>query len=699
MSGRLARRAVPVTLVALILMYSVWFTFLSFRRYEALDTGGLDLGNMDQATWNTLHGCFLCETNIEGVDNRLAHHVEPIFLLIAPLYLIHSGPRTLLLLQAVVVALGALPVYWIARDRLKNRWGALAFAAAYLLFPALQAATLDEFHPVTLAPTLLLFAFYFLGHDKPIGYFAFLVLALGCKEEISLMVALLGLYILFVRRDWKLGLATALLGLCWFLVAVYVVIPRFNPEGSSPFLAYYEQLGENPLEMAWTLITQPRLALALVVTRQNLQFLWGMLAPVGLSPLWPLVVGLALLLIGRRSSLAPWQSLRVVVEPLLLMLVALPSVSINLLSSNEWMHQVNVSHHSVPGVPFFVLAGILGAAGARSQLRTLNRPGPARVAGFVRGSLLLVGMAMALLYHRQQGFTPLAAGFRPVPLTDHHRRVTEIVPLIPPKASVTTSYQVNSQVSHRRWLHLWPNLHDADYVFLDVVPSVIPLIANDVYQGVQELLQSGEYGVRVSWDGFLLLEGGLDSPAISDDFYSFARAGTPAIQYPMRVRYGESLELLGFDADSDRTASISLTLYFRVQASTRDDYRFFVFFTDAAGNTAAEQPPLTAPIQYPLSQELVVTRWYPPSQWQTGEIVQAETWLWTLAKPTEVGIALGVVDGPGQWELDQRVPPIVVEPGHGVRPVQGGTLLHLAILRSDGRNVTMHTPQAGPQNW
>jgi hypothetical protein len=79
--------------------------------------------------------------------------------------------------------------------------------------------------------------------------------------------------------------------------------------------------------------------------------------------------------------------------------------------------------------------------------------------------------------------------------------------------------------------------------------------------------------------------------------------------------------------------------------------------------------------------------------------VQAETWLWTLAKPTEVGIALGVVDGPGQWELDQRVPPIVVEPGHGVRPVQGGTLMHLAILRSDGRNVTMHTPQAGPQNW
>jgi hypothetical protein len=600
-------------------------------------------------------------------------------------------------LQAAVVALGALPVYWIARDRLKVNWVALAFAAAYLLFPALQAATLDEFHPVTLAPTFLLYAFYFLEREKPVAFFVFLVLALGCKEEISLMVTLLGLYILFVRRDRKLGLITTVLGLCWFVVAVYVVIPRFNPEGSSPFLAYYDHLGDNPIEMAWTLITHPRLALDLIATEQNLEFLWGMLAPVGLSPLWPLAVGLWLLVARLRNPQIPKQSLMVIVEPLLLMLVALPSVSINLLSSNEWMHQVNVSHHSVPGVPFLVLAGILGAAGVQSQLETagLNRPDRAWVSRLVRWSLLLGGILIALLYHRHHGFTPLAAGYRPVPLTDHHRRVQEIVPLIPVEASVSTSYQLNSQVSQRRWLHLWPNLHDADFVFLDVVPSVIPLIANDVYQGVQELLQSGEYGVRASRDGYLLLERGLDNPALSDDFYSFARADSPAIQHPMRVQYGDGLEFLGYDVGSERTASTSLTLYFRVEHAMASDYRFFVFFTDAEGNTATEQPPLTAPIQYPLSQELVAARWYPPSQWQAGEIVQAETWHWTLAKPTEVGIALGVVDGPGQWELDQRVKPSVVDAGVGVRPVQGGTLLQLVVLQSDGREVTV-APAAGP---
>jgi hypothetical protein len=325
----------------------------------------------------------------------------------------------------------------------------------------------------------------------------------------------------------------------------------------------------------------------------------------------------------------------------------------------------------------------------------LHRPSLARISGFVHWSLVLGGIVIALLYHRFHGFTPLAAGYRPVPLTKHHQQIEEILPLIPAEASVSTSYQVNSQVSQRRRLHLWPNLHEADFVFLDVVPSVIPLIANDMYQRVQELLQSGEYGVRASRDGYLLLERGLDNPVLSDDFYSFARAGNPEIQHPMRVQYGDGLEFLGYDVASDRTASISLKLYFQAGDALDQDLRFFVFFTDAEGNTAAEQPPLTAPIQYPLSQELVATRWYPPSQWKEGEMVQAETWHWTMARPAEVGIALGVVDGPGQWEHDQRLRPNVLEAGEGTRPVQGGTLLQLVTLHSDGREVTV-VPEARP---
>ena len=95
--------------------------------------------------------------------NRFAAHVEPILFLIAPLYrFVTDDPRLLLWLQAIVIALGGLPLYGLARRRLDSPWAALALVAAYSLLPAVELVTLYDFHAVGLAPTLLLAALYFL---------------------------------------------------------------------------------------------------------------------------------------------------------------------------------------------------------------------------------------------------------------------------------------------------------------------------------------------------------------------------------------------------------------------------------------------------------------------------------------------------------------------------------------------------------
>ncbi len=51
-----------------------------------------------------------------GTTTRLSFHVEPILLLISLIYHVVAGPPVLLILQALVVALGALPLSWLARD-------------------------------------------------------------------------------------------------------------------------------------------------------------------------------------------------------------------------------------------------------------------------------------------------------------------------------------------------------------------------------------------------------------------------------------------------------------------------------------------------------------------------------------------------------------------------------------------------------
>ncbi len=105
----------------LIVAFILTFATLALRRHAALATNGMDLGNVDQALWNTAHGDVLAFTNMAPVRSRLALHVEPILFLFVPFYWIGlGGPQLLLLVQAVAVGLGALPLYWLAESNLET---------------------------------------------------------------------------------------------------------------------------------------------------------------------------------------------------------------------------------------------------------------------------------------------------------------------------------------------------------------------------------------------------------------------------------------------------------------------------------------------------------------------------------------------------------------------------------------------------
>ncbi|MGQ9595728.1 MAG: DUF2079 domain-containing protein, partial [Anaerolineae bacterium] len=125
-------------LVLLMAVYVGYFGAFSVRKHQAFQTHTSDLGNMDQPIWNTLHGRFVQETRHDGrQSSRLTDHFEPIFLLVSLVFLLHDDVTSLLWLQTVVLALGAVPVYAWAQKRLQSRAAGLAFALAYLRFPAL----------------------------------------------------------------------------------------------------------------------------------------------------------------------------------------------------------------------------------------------------------------------------------------------------------------------------------------------------------------------------------------------------------------------------------------------------------------------------------------------------------------------------------------------------------------------------------
>src|SRR5439155_21805388 len=326
---------------AAVAAYAAAFATLSVLRDRAFQTGRFDLGNMVQAVWSTAHGHPLRITELGGDQiSRLAAHVDPILAVFAPLWWIWPSPDLLLVTQATAIALGAVPVFWLARKHLGSEGAALGFALAYLLLPAVQWLTLNEFHPVALATPLLLYAFWFLDEDRLLPFALLALLASACKEEIPLVVAGFGIWYGLARRRYAVGAAIAGAGGIWALIAIGVVIPHYNHGASSSFYSRYSEVGGSPKGVLRTAVTHPWTLVEKAFGHRGVHYLIQLGLP--LAALW---------------AIAP-----------LALVAALPDLAINLLSATPT--QTSIHFHYVAGiVPPLVAASVLGAARLRGRVR------------------------------------------------------------------------------------------------------------------------------------------------------------------------------------------------------------------------------------------------------------------------------------------------------------------------------------------
>jgi uncharacterized membrane protein len=622
----------------LIVLYIAVFSALAVARHEAFETLAFDLGNYDQAAWNTAHGRLLRFTNVEGLTIRLAQHVEPILLPISLFYLLYESPKTLLVLQTVAVALGAWLVYLLAREKMQSEFGGVVFALAYLLFPALESANLFDFHAVTLAPVFLLSAFYFLEKRTHLWSLIFAILAMSCKEDIPLLVALMGAYAFLLRRERRFGALMVAIALVWFYVAFYIIIPHANPGGESQYLVYYEHWGDNAAEMALA-VFRPSFW-NLILTRDNFAYLFKLFLPLAFLPVFNLPI----------------------------FLIAIPSLAINRLSTAQLMGRLEMFHYAVPIVPFAILSAI---GGAGFLIRRFGKQVPEE--GSVSLSYLLSGLVLvcSLGYHHYRGFSPLSVHFRWPVATEHHRLAQELIDQIPPTASVSAQLNLNPHVSHREKLYIFPNVNDAEYIFLD-----IDSIGNkdDINTWIKEqLLENGPFGGDAAQDGYLLLQRGASDSRPPDSFYTFVRVQDPDIQYPLLADFGSHIEFLGFDVTYQRDEEPNYNLYFRTQYPLDRDYFIALYLVDEAGQVVGS-----------TVESQAATIWYPTSHWQPGAVVKikVDTLSWWTGDRKQYSVALGILDGNDTWDVSRRLRPTVSE-SQWLTPLPAdGTLLQLMTFRN-----------------
>lgn len=489
-----------------ITAYVTVFLPLTFSFYDRFTTMSYDLGIFDQATWLISRGHSPFVT-IRGLP-LLADHFSAILYLLAPLYWVWPSAKALLAAQTIALSLGALPLYALARERLRVAPLALCLAIAYLLYPALQWTNAAEFHPDTFATPLLLAALLLLQRQQWRPYFLVLALTLLTKESAGVAVLLIGFYAL--RTNRRIGWATMMVGVVG-LSASLATIRAFNHGAPSAFFALYGPDGGGATGMLGAALCHP------------LHFFAPLASPVCGFYLLTLLYPLAFL-----PLLAP--------EVLLI----LPLLLVNLLSARPVMHTIEHQYTALL-TPFLFLSAIIGMS---RLLRWGDRITPLLLAGG-----LCIGLACAqgqgpLLSWRQW----LLPGLSPIAVAQAQQELR----VLPPHASVSASPALLSHLDHRVRVYAFPNpfvsvasgpgaqalrqmeyqddpatsgariekaitkalpAAQPEYVFLAPATSTFPLAPRQYPVFVTALLHSPAYGIVSLGDQTLLLRRGADHTA------------------------------------------------------------------------------------------------------------------------------------------------------------------------------------------
>ncbi|MBU0630289.1 MAG: DUF2079 domain-containing protein [Candidatus Margulisbacteria bacterium] len=431
-----------------IILFTIFFTGFRMMQHYTFNNNALDDGFNDNLIWNTIHGKFMY-SDIKG-SSTLGDHLELATLLFIPFYLLGLGPFILFFGQTLLIGLGALPIYWQARDSLGESPFVWLMPLAYLLYLPTVNITFQGYYPIALCITPLLFATYYLLRGRYLPFLLWLGLAMLCQENIYLVAAFFGLYILGFKKEKLAGGLLFISGLALFILAISVIIPHFNTGGSYVYYERYAYLGNSLPAMVMTIAARPLYVLAHVITPEKIWFIVGLFLPV------------AFLSFRRPALLIP----------------ALPIFAINLLSSYRDMYQLGTRYPSAI-VPFVFMTAILGLATVQ--------PGEIRRMGRIKTTMVLF-MVLSTLY--------FFAGFywRYTVITEPVKEGHQLLRQVPADAAISALGNLYPHLSHREKIWLFPkNWEKSDYLILCKLDPTWP-IEGDYTTALTQLIKKKNYG-------------------------------------------------------------------------------------------------------------------------------------------------------------------------------------------------------------
>jgi uncharacterized membrane protein len=590
----------PWIVFSLIFIYVAIFSYLAFLKYISFSFHDIDLAIINQTFWNTAHGHFIPTGPGESTILN-GGHIFLIILMLTPLYAVIPHPLTLLVLQSLALGLGAWAIFLLARNVL-NLSVATLFAAAYLIYPALNYVNLYEFHVIALATPLLLFMFYFYYKNQWGAFLLFMFLALACREDVAISIFAIGVFILIQslsrkgdtkKRAFKWWLLPLVVSIAWFIVSIKIIQPYFRPESPpqantmAGALGYYSWLGGSVLEIVQTIIFHPGKVLEGIFIKQKLLYLFHLFVPVAFLSLFSptgLVMNLISLSEGLLSERFTHYSIRYQYSSLITPLIFISAIfgMKNILRWRWWS-----------GKKYYLLLPLMIAPLMSAWFLgpLFNLPD-----GIKSWSVTPEDKVRDIFIQKIPDLIPVMATFEFTPALSMRPELFYFYHVY--SASRHRGFDKNVLAAQEKCRYLLVDFND----YLTFYDFYTPGGDRDVYR----FLVGGNWQLEETVNSICLFrKGAFFDPGV------ISRATPGTLDRPIRIRITPQLELTGYRLDQQSVAgspTLEVSIYFACSGKIPADLCPVVRFV------SKQQP------DFSFQQELFAPyRIYPTSRWQAND--------------------------------------------------------------------------------
>jgi len=458
---------VPPLMWAIIIISATVLFLISCARHLMFQSTGWDLGIFDQGIYLISQG----ETPFSSLISFhiLGDHGAWIFYLIALLYKIYPHVFWLFLLQSVALALGALPIWYLAKlAGLKDNQN-FVVVIAYLLNPVVFNANLFDFHPEVMAIPAFAWAILSARLNKIGQFLIAIVLVLGCKAVLSLTVIALGIWMIFLEKQRIYGAIALTMGTAWFIFATQFLIPTFSGSEAAA-VSRYSYLGNSVVGIIINLFLQPQRIFKVLFSWYNVKYLLVLFLPV----IW----GLGL---SQMRYLLP----------------AAPALLLNLLADYPVQKDI-VFQYSIPIVPFLMLAIIHTLAAGDGWIKN-------------RRIIIVWSLVFFLILARWSYFIT-----KYLPPMKTWQATKDAIARVPAQGAVLTDNNIVPHLSHRPIIQrvtfkTLDNLMQYDYVLLNQNHQEPGIPQELIAEHIKDLQQIPAFYLDYQRDGVWLFKKGINN--------------------------------------------------------------------------------------------------------------------------------------------------------------------------------------------